>query len=213
MPGSEHVSVEGADGLLHAAERSGVGGSLVIDHGREGLLGTPASIGHDLLQVIEALIAQTIDLALREGRLQGHLGEERHGLSQVRAGHLDVHRQAVPAGTGAHLRTQAFGRLDEGHRVAFGGALGHGTSGEHGRSSLACGLAGGATAGIAADDELGLQQGAPGHMAADDGEPVVERRALEGREVVLAWLAGLRPLVEDGQGVTHAEASSVARGT
>ena len=213
MAGDDHVPVEIGHRLLDTAQRSGVRGGLGIDDRGERLLGAAAGVRHHLLQVVEALVAQAVDLPLGKGRRQGHLSEQRDGVREVSTRHLDVHREAVPARGGAHLGAQTFCGLDEGHRVVLGRPLGHGARREHGRACLLRGLAAGATAGIATDDELRLQQRPTGHMASDDREPVVERRALEGGKVVLARLAGLGPPVQDGQWVGHAAASSVTRGT
>ena len=127
--------------------------------------------------------------------------------------YLHVHRQAVPAGDGTHLRTKSLAGLDELHGVAHGGALGQGARRERGGTGVLGRLRGDATTGVSADQQLRLQQRAARHMRADERQAIAQRGPFEGGEVVGSGTPGRRSSVEDGQGIVHAAASSAIRGT
>ena len=74
-----HLAVDGRHGLLDAPGRSSVRRRGGIDSLGERLLGTAARVGHDLLEVIEAFVAEPLDLASGKAGLERHLGEQRHG--------------------------------------------------------------------------------------------------------------------------------------
>ncbi len=58
--------------------------------------------------------------------MQEHLGHQVQGRAEVPARDLGRGDQRLPAGVGVDLGAEPLGRLDEGDRVAFLGALGQG---------------------------------------------------------------------------------------
>ncbi len=60
-------------------------------------LGAASRVGHGLLQVVDALVAQPLDLCSGKAGLQGQLGEQRQRLGQARPWHLDVRPPGCPS--------------------------------------------------------------------------------------------------------------------
>ena len=195
----ESLAVEAGDGLLGAAHEPRVGRIIGVDDAREEPVHAAPGVGHRLLEVVEALLTQALHLALREARLQRHLGQQLHGRAEPRARHLHLDAEAVPAGAGAEAGAQPLGGFHEGHRVAPGRALRHRPGGQHGHPRLVGRLRGGPSARVTPHEELGLQQGSSRHVGADEREPARQLRALEVGEVVVARSAGAGTPVEDAR--------------
>ena len=143
-----------------------------------------------LQQVVEALVAQALDLVRREGRVEQHLGEELERLAQPRRRHLDADARRVPAGVGVQGSTQSLGRLRQADGVVAFRALGECPGGQHGRPALARRLVDGADG----QDDRRARQRPAGEVGHQDREPVVELRPGDVGEVVRARLAGRRSL-------------------
>ena len=153
-------AVKPGNGLLGARKRTTVGCIVGEDELRKEPFDTSPGVCPHLQQVVDALLAEALDLILRKAGLEGDLGQQAQGRRQPRPRHLDRYRQGVPAGIRGELRAESLGRLDERHRVALQGALGHGASHHHRHAALRRRLTGSAAAALAAHQQLRHQQAA-----------------------------------------------------
>ena len=86
------AGVEPLDGLARPARRPVVGRVGGVDRADERLLGTTARIGLCLEEVVQALVAESFDLGLREGRAQQDLGHELERRLEPGGRHVDRRR-------------------------------------------------------------------------------------------------------------------------
>ena len=84
-----------------------------VDGLGERLLGAPSRIGLGLEQVVEALVAQALDLGRREGRPQQDLRDQLERRRQPVGRHLHARAQRVPAGIRVDRGAQPLGGLDQ----------------------------------------------------------------------------------------------------
>ncbi len=154
----ENLAVETWYRLFGSGQEPTVGDTIRVDDGREEAVDPAASVSHRLPEVVEALLAQPLDLALREAGCERHLRQQLHGRSEPRPRHLDLDGQAIPAGTRRETGTQPLGSLHEGHGVPPHRAFRHGPCRQHGHTGLPRRLRGGTTARVPSHDDLRLQQ-------------------------------------------------------
>ena len=172
----EHVTIDRGHGLRRATERPRVGGAGRVHRLGEGPLDPPTRVGHGLLEVVEALVAQAQHLSLREAGVSVISASSAQSRSEARARHLDVRTRAVPARVRAQLGAQALGRLDELDAVALDAPLGQRACREDRRARLGGVLARRTTARVAANDELCLEERPAGHVREHELQAVVEPR-------------------------------------
>ena len=165
------VTIEALDRLLGTAEWPSIGRLLVEDDLRKDTLGAPARVGLGLQQVVEPLIAQPLDLGLRECWLQDHLGQQcrprrpkrERGTSRVAvsASHEASAWSSAPSRSEASMKAMAsrlvvpFGQRPAGHRRHTGQLFGLGRA-------------------AAGHDQVRRQQRAPRHVRRQHGQPVVQ---------------------------------------
>ena len=130
----DRVAVEALDGLAGAGRRPVIGRGGRVDRADVGLVGPSPRVGLGLEQVVEPLVAQTLDVRGREGRALEDLGQQLEGRPEARGGHVDPDARRVPAGLGVERCAEPLGRLGQGDRVVALGALGQGPGGEDGRA-------------------------------------------------------------------------------
>ena len=184
-----------------------------IDRADERLVDPAPRVGLDLEEVVQALVAQPLDLGFRECRVEQDLGDQLQRRFQASGRDVDPDGQRIPAGVGVDRRPEAFSRLDERDRLVALRALGERAGGQHRRA----GDAGRLLDGAAGDDDRGRDERPAGQVGDQDGEAVRQSAAGDGREVVRAGRAGLRPIGDDrtvalrvGRRAHAATSSSVA---
>ncbi len=126
------VAIEPRNALPRPCRGPVVGGTGGIDRPDEALVGPSSGIGLRLEQVVEALIAQALDLTLWEGRVEQDVGEELQRRCKPARRHIDADARRVPSGLRMERGAQSFRRLGEGDRVVALRPLGQGASRKHG---------------------------------------------------------------------------------
>ena len=161
--GCQSLGIERLDGRGQAAGWPVVRRTRREDRADERLIDPPAWLGPGLEQVVQAFLAQPIDLTRREGRVRRELGQEGKGGLESGNRHLHADRRSVPAGVGVEPGPEPLGRLDQGDRVVALGALRQGPGSQRRGTRHREGIVRRAVA----NDERGGHQGPPGHRRKD----------------------------------------------
>ena len=112
------AAVKPLDGLAGAAGRPVVRRLGRVDRPDERLLDAAARVGLGLEEVVQALVAQALDLGDREGRSAAAGPRPRaRGRRQPVGRHVDADGQRIPAGIGVERGAEPLGGFDEGDRV------------------------------------------------------------------------------------------------
>ena len=214
QPGTpQRLGVEALDGVAGPARRPVVGRRRRVDRADQGFLDPSARVGLGLEQVVEALVAEAVDLGDREGRMQDDLGQQVERLREPIGGHVQPGGQRVPAGLGVERRTQPLGRLDQGDRVVALRPLGQGP----GRQDRRAGLVGRLVDRADRQDQRGRHQRPTGQVRDEDAQARCQPSLGDRRELVQAGRPGDGSLGDDrpvapwlGRG-RHAASSSESR--
>ena len=190
---SELGAAESLDRLARPAGRAVIGRLRRVDRAHERLVGTSSRVGPDLEEVVQALVAQPLDLGFGERRAEEDLGDELEGRCQPGGRHVDADRDRVPAGVGVERGAQPFRGLDQGDRVVALGPLGQRAGGQDGRTGHVRRL----LDRPAGDDHRGRHERATRQVRDHDGEAVRQAAAGDGRELVGARRAGRGSLGDD----------------
>ena len=144
--------------------RGAAGGPAVrarrrVDRGDERLLGAAARVGLRLEEVGQPLVAQAVDLALRERRAAHDLREQLERGREAARRHVEPGGGRVPAGLGVQRGAEALGGLGERDGVADLGALGQAACGEDRRAAEVVGLVGRARCACTSDAAISARPG------------------------------------------------------
>jgi len=189
----EIARAEGLDGFADPARRSVVGRLRCVDGPDEGFLDASPWVGPGLEQVVQTLVAKTLDLGLREGRGQQDLGDQLERRSEPGGGHVHVDAQRVPTGIGVERGAETLGGLDQRDGVVALRPLRQGAGREHDRAALLWRLLGRP----AGDDERRGDQRPPREVDHEDREPIREAMGGDRRKLVRPRRTGLRSLGDD----------------
>jgi hypothetical protein len=140
----------------------------LVDRRGERLVRAAARIGAGLEQVVEALVAEALDLRLGERRVEGDLREELERGLETRRRNVDADARRVPAGVGVERRAEPLRGLDEGDGVEAGRALVIARAARTVAPGVGRRLVGRAVS----QDERRRHERSPGQVGDDDADPI-----------------------------------------
>jgi hypothetical protein len=167
------------------------------------LVGQPSRLGSGLEDVRQPFLAQSVELALVEPRLEDDLGQELEACLEPVAEGQEAGPGDVPRRVGVELDPEPFARLGEGVAVETPGPGDERLGGEGRDPRLRLGL--GRSAPV--DEEVDADEIAVGQGDGPDRETIRERVVGEVREVVRPGRPGRRAGRIDGR---HAASSASA---
>ena len=187
VPCRERRPVEPRDGRFVPGQQPGVRHARRIDRGREGALDPSTRLGCRLQQVVDALLAQPVDLVGRQRRVEEHLGHQVQGRAEVPARDLGRGDQRLPAGVGVDLGARAARspRRRRSRRAPRCPRAGRAPA-----SAVTPASSAGSTPAPPSRMSCAASSGRPARWALMMVRPLSSRSALERREVIRTWVAG-----------------------